>query len=195
MTSQKTILHIDSSARFDGSVTRALSAQIVERLSPGKTIRRDLTHALPHVTDSWIAANFTPADQRDSLQRDTLALSDQLVGELEAADEIVIGVPIYNFGVPAALKAWIDMVARAGLTFRYTETGPVGLLEGKRAILAVASGGTAVGSEIDFATGYMRHVLGFIGIHDVQIIPADRMMVGADTARARASAAIDALAA
>jgi FMN-dependent NADH-azoreductase len=113
-------------------------------------------------------------DQRSAAQRAALAESDALVAELAAADLLVIGVPIYNFGVPAALKAWVDMVARARLTFRYTENGPEGLLRGKRAYLVVASGGTAVGSEIDFATGYLRHVLGFLGIEDVQIIAADR---------------------
>ncbi len=88
---------------------------------------------------------------------------------MQAADTLVIGLPIYNFGVPAALKAWVDQVARAGVTFRYTETGPKGLLTGKRAIIAVASGGTEAGSDVDFATGYIRHVLGFIGITDVHL--------------------------
>jgi FMN-dependent NADH-azoreductase len=92
------------------------------------------------------------------------------------ADVLVIGVPVYNFGIPASLKAWVDMIARARLTFRYTESGPVGLLRGKRAVLVVASGGTAVGSEIDFATDYLRHVLGFLGIDDVEIIAANRVM-------------------
>ena len=166
-----TVLHIDSSARTTGSVTRDLSAEIVGKIG-GDVIRRDLKDALPQITEAWVGANFTPADQRDDLQRDTLALSDTLVKELQDADTIVIGVPIYNFGVPAALKAWIDLVARAGVTFKYSETGPVGLLEGKRAVLAIASGGTGVDSEIDFATGYMRHILGFIGIHDVEVIAA-----------------------
>ena len=189
-----TTLHIDSSARTEGSVTRDLSARIVARLG-GAVIRRDLNVALPHITEGWVTANFTPADQRDEIQRDTLALSDALVDELKAADTIVIGAPLYNFGVPAALKAWIDLVARAGLTFRYTENGPVGLLDGKRAILAIASGGTGVGSEIDFATGYLRHVLGFIGITDVQVIAADRVMSGGDAAIAHAVAEIDRIAA
>ncbi|MEO0766962.1 MAG: NAD(P)H-dependent oxidoreductase [Pseudomonadota bacterium] len=189
-----TTLHIDSSARFQGSVTRDLSAQIVAKFG-GPVIRRDLSEALPQITENWVNANFTPADQRDATQIDTLALSDQLVDELKAADTIVIGVPVYNFGIPAALKAWVDLVARAGLTFKYSETGPVGLLEGKRAILAVATGGTPVGSDIDFATGYMKHVLGFIGIHDVQIIAADRVMAQGEEAMASAKAEIRKLAA
>jgi FMN-dependent NADH-azoreductase len=112
----------------------------------------------------WVTANFTPPEERGEAERAALAESDALVAELKAADVLVIGVPIYNFGIPAALKAWVDLVARARVTFRYTEQGPVGLLTGKRAYLAVASGGTPVGSAIDFATGYLRHVLGFLGI-------------------------------
>ncbi len=189
----QTVLHIDSSARTENSVSRDLSARIVSRLEPNSVIRRDLRQALPQVTADWIGANFTPSDQRDPVQRDTLALSDQLVEELRAADTIVIGAPIYNFGVPAALKAWIDLVARAGETFRYTESGPQGLLSGKRAVIAIASGGTEAGSEIDFATGYLRHVLGFLGIHDVEIIAADRMMVSPDAALQSAAAAVEKL--
>ena len=102
---------------------------------------------------------------------------------------------IYNFGVPAALKAWIDQIARAGVTFKYTENGPVGLLDGKRAIIAVASGGTEVGSEIDFATGYMRHIMGFIGIHDVEVVAADQLMLDADAANSKAAEQIKSLAA
>ena len=189
-----TVLHIDSSARTAGSVTRDLSARIVGKLG-GDVIRRDLTTALPQITEAWVGANFTPADQRDDLQRDTLALSDALIDELQRADTVVIGLPVYNFGVPAALKAWIDLVARAGVTFRYTADGPEGLLKGKRAILAVATGGTPVGSDIDFATGYMRHVLGFFGITEVEIIAADRVMAQGEEAVAEARQEIERLAA
>lgn len=191
----KTILHIDASARRAGSTTRDLSGHVVQHLNPGRIIRRDLATPLPLLTEDWINANFTPADQRDEVQRDLLALSDELVGELQNADTIVIGLPIYNFSVPAAFKAWIDLVARAGLTFAYSENGPKGLLEGKRAVLAVASGGTAVGSEIDFATNYARHVLGFIGITDVDIVAADKMALDADAALASARDAVAQLAA
>lgn len=190
----ETILHIDASARLADSVSRQLSSRIVERLG-GDVIRRDLTQPLPQITQDWVTANFTPPEDRSTAQRDTLALSDRLVDELHAARTIVIGTPIYNFGVPAALKAWIDMVARAGLTFRYSDTGPVGLLSGKRAIIAIASGGTAVGSEIDFASGYLRHVLGFLGITEVEIIAADQIMINADQALAGAHERIETLAA
>ncbi|QBF29969.1 FMN-dependent NADH-azoreductase [Thalassococcus sp. S3] len=189
------VLHIDSSAREAGSVSRDLSAKIVAKLNATQVMRRDLNDHLPFVTDAWIAANFTPEDQRDAVQRDLLALSDQIVEEVLAADTIVIGAPIYNFAVPASLKAWIDLVARAGKTFRYSENGPEGLLSGKRAIIAIASGGTEVGSEADFASDYLRHIMGFIGITDVEIISADRMMVDPDAALATAQDALDKLAA
>ncbi|MGV6804830.1 MAG: FMN-dependent NADH-azoreductase [Ruegeria sp.] len=191
----KTILHIDASARRAGSTTRDLSAQIVQHLAADRIIRRDLATPLPLLTEDWIGANFTPADQRDATQRDLLALSDELVSELQKADTVVIGLPIYNFSVPAAFKAWIDLVARAGLTFAYSENGPKGLLEGKRAILAIASGGTAVGSEIDFATGYARHVLGFIGITDVDVVAADQMALNPEAALSNAQKAVAELAA
>ncbi len=190
----ETILHIDASARLADSVSRQLSSRIVERLG-GDVIRRDLAQPLPLITQDWVTANFTPPEDRSTAQRDTLALSDRLVDELHAARTIVIGTPIYNFGVPAALKAWIDLVARASLTFRYSDTGPVGLLTGKRAIIAIASGGTAVGSEIDFASGYLRHMLGFLGITEVEVIAADQIMINADQALTGAHERIDTLAA
>ena len=157
--------------------------------------RLDLAQDAPgFVDEQWLGANFTDPAQRTAEQRALLGPSDRLVAQLEAADVVVIGAPIYNFGIPAALKAWVDMVARARVTFRYTEQGPVGLLEGKRAILVMASGGTPVGSGIDFASGYLRHVLGFIGIHEVDVIAADRAMVsGAEAALASALAQLDAL--
>lgn len=191
----KTILHIDASARREGSASRDLSDRIVKHLGAGRIIRRDLAKPLPLLTEDWINANFTPADQRSDAQRDQLALSDSLVNELQDADTIVIGLPIYNFSVPAAFKAWIDLVARAGVTFSYTENGPKGLLEGKRVVLAIASGGTAVGSEIDFATDYVRFMLGFIGITDIDIVAADSMAIDAEAALSDAQKAVTELAA
>jgi FMN-dependent NADH-azoreductase len=137
--------------------------------------RRDLSHGLPFVDEAWIEANFTAAEERNASQRAALAESDALVAELEAADVLVIGAPIYNFGVPAALKAWVDMIARARLTFRYTENGPEGLLEGRKAYVVIASGGVPVDSAVDFATPYLRQALGFVGIRDVEIIAADQL--------------------
>ena len=156
-----------------------LSADLIgaleERHGSIELARRDLNKGLPFVDEAWIGANFTAAEERSADQRATLAESDALVAELKAADVIVIGTRIYNFSVPAALKAWIDMVARARLTFRYTENGPEGLLKGKRAYVVIASGGVPVGSALDFATPYLRHVLGFIGITDVEVIAAEQL--------------------
>ena len=194
MTTQ--ILRIDASARRTGSVTRDLNDRIVAKFENGGAVevtRRDLTDPLPQITEDWIDANFTAPDTRTDAQKDVLALSDSLVAELKAVDVLLIGLPVYNFGVPAAMKAWIDLVARAGETFRYSETGPVGLLEGKRAIVTVASGGTEKGSEIDFATSYLAHVLGFIGITDVVFVSADRLAIDAEASMAQAEAAIASL--
>ena len=191
----QTVLRIDASARRTGSESRALTTRIVERLSPDTVIHRDLATPIPAITEDWLTANWTPDADRSTAQRDLLALSDQLISELKVADTIVIGAPIYNFGVPASLKAWVDQIARAGITFKYSETGPKGLLTGKRAIIAIASGGTQLGSEIDFASGYLRHIMGFIGITDVQFVAADQLMVDAEASHAKADAALEALAA
>ncbi|KQZ64487.1 NAD(P)H-dependent oxidoreductase [Sphingopyxis sp. OPL5] len=188
------ILRIDASARNSGSTTRQLTDQLVARLVEqgygAAVTQRDLALTPPALlTENWVGANFTDDAERNDDQRAALALSDELIAELEAADTIVIGVPVYNFGIPAALKAWVDLIARARRTFRYTETGPEGLLKGKKAYLVVASGGVPVGSDYDFASRYMLQLLGFVGITDVQIIAADQQMVDGE-AIARATASI-----
>jgi FMN-dependent NADH-azoreductase len=190
----QTILHIDASARVQGSVTRDLTSTIVEKLG-GTVVLRDLKDGLPLINETWINANFTPADARTDLQKDALSLSDTLIEEIKSADVLVIGIPMYNFAVPAAFKAWIDLVCRAGQTFQYTETGPKGLLEGKRAVIAVATGGVPAGSDYDFTSNYLRHIMGFIGITDVEIIAADRIMAESETAIANAKSKIEDLAA
>ena len=173
------VLEVAASGRNDGSVSRKLSADLVgaleERHGTVELARRDLSKGLPFVNEAWINANFTAPEERSAEQRAALAESDALVAELKAADVLVIGAPIYNFGVPAALKAWVDMVARARLTFRYTENGPKGLLEGKKAYVVIASGGVPVDSAVDFATPYLRHALAFIGITDVEVIAAEQL--------------------
>lgn len=188
-----TILKLNTSARVAGSHSRRLVEDLVDGLSGPDTqvISRDLLASPPPLVDeAWIAANFTAPEDRSAEQRAALAASDALVAELQAADAIVIGAPIYNFGVPAALKAWVDQVARARVTFRYSEQGPVGLLTGKKAFVVVTSGGTPAESDVDFATGYLRHVLGFLGITDVEMIAADRLMSRADAALAAAQTRI-----
>ncbi len=172
------ILRIDSSARQDASETRALIDTLIDRIqaSADTTItHRDLAVDAPSfVNEAWVEANFTALDARSDAQAAELSASDTLVQELEAADVIVIGAPIYNFNIPGVLKAWIDMVARARVTFRHTENGSEGLLKNKQAYVMIAHGpgGTTIGSAMDFASPYLRHVLGFIGIHDVEFISA-----------------------
>jgi len=173
------ILEVSASGRRNGSITRELSADFIaaleDRFGSVQLTRRDLLHGVPFVDEAWIEANFTPDESRTQMHKDTLAYSDELVNELKDADVLLIGAPIYNFSIPAALKAWIDMIARARSTFRYTENGPVGLLKGKKAYLVVATGGVPVGSAMDFATPYLRHALAFVGITEVEIVTADRI--------------------
>lgn len=181
-----TVLLIQSSARAENSVTRRLAAQAAARFG-GTIVTRDLAEGVPLLDAGFVGATFTDPAERDVAQRAALARSDEMVAELKAADVVVIGMPIYNFGAPGALKAWFDQVARARETFRYTETGPEGLLTGKRAVIVAASGGTAVDSDIDFATPWLRFALGFLGIADVEVIAADRLM--AEPAKAEAAEA------
>lgn len=188
-------LLIHASGRQAGSTSRQLLAEVRTDLAAAgeNIVERDLaTTAIPFVDEAWIKANFTAEEDRTDGDRAALALSDSLVAELKGADQIVIALPVYNFSVPAVLKAWIDQVARARVTFKYTENGPVGLLEGKRALIVMVSGGTPAGSDIDFASAYLRHILGFIGITDVTLAAADRIMADADAAVERARTGIDA---
>ena len=173
------VLEVSASGRGSDSVSRMLTQDIIDALEAKSgaidLTRRDLNEGVSLVDEDWIAANFTADEDRTPDQQAKLAESDALVAELQRADVIVIGAPIYNFGVPAALKAWIDMIARARLTFRYTADGPEGLLTGKKAYIVIASGGVPVDSPVDFATPYLRQVLKFVGITDVEIIAADQL--------------------
>lgn len=169
----RTILRVDSGADHTGSVTRRLADVLVERLAgpSDRVVQRSAIEGLPLVTGSWVEAAFANGD------RSALALSDELIHELLSADELVLVAPVYNFGIPAALKAWVDQVLRAGKTFRFDEDGPVGLAPALRAWIVTASGSTRVGSDFDFNTPYLRAVLGFIGIPEVRVIAADGHMV------------------
>jgi FMN-dependent NADH-azoreductase len=174
----KNILRIDASMRKTGSYSRDLLDELIQQLNGEKNTSlkdkkittRDLADGIPLINEQWIEANFTAVEERTKDQKKSLIMSDILVDELNNAELIVIGLPIYNFGVPAAFKAWIDQVVRAKLTFQYTDTGPVGLLTNKKAYIIVASGGTQLGTELDFISDYIRHVLGFIGITDITFI-------------------------
>ncbi|MEL6570823.1 MAG: NAD(P)H-dependent oxidoreductase [Pseudomonadota bacterium] len=165
------VLHIDTSATLTGSVSRAVSAKTVKDLTPQQSTHRDLAGTpLPQVSEAWVKARLVAPEDRTAEESEILALSDTLIAELAAADTIVIGLPLYNFGVPASLKAWMDLVARPGVTFRYTENGPEGLLKGKKAIVVFASGGVPMGAPVDFASPHLRQFLGFIGITDVTFV-------------------------
>jgi len=190
-----TVLRVDASVRRTDSVTRDLTTRFVDGIAANTdaaVLNHDLADGLPLIDEEWVGANFTPDEDRTEAQRKILSLSDTLIGDIKAADILVVGLPIYNFGVPAALKAWVDLVARARVTFRYTENGPEGLLKGKKAYLLVASGGTPVGADFEFATSYMKQALSFVGIDDVTIIAADKMMVDAEASLSAAIGAIDA---
>lgn len=174
------ILHVTASIRSDESVTRKLGNRLVEQLAKANDasiVTRDLAaNDLPLIDADRFAANLTPPADRDEKQQALADVADALIAELQAADTLVLSLPVYNFTMPSTLKAWADLVARAGTTFRYTESGPEGLLTGKKAYVVIASGGTPIGSEIDFLTPWLRHFLGFIGITDVEIIAADGIM-------------------
>lgn len=177
-----TILRLDSSASGDASVTNSLSDLLIDTLAASEEsvdiIQRDLT-GLPSLDNALLVANNTPASDRTEEQAQAAATSDALIADLEAADTIVIGAPVYNFGVPGAVKAWMDLVARAGRTFSYAESGPVGHLTGKKAYIVVASGGVALGSEIDFGTPHLTMFFNFLGISDVEVIDATGLRLDA----------------
>lgn len=173
----KNILQVNSSGRYEGSITRKVSDLILTHLMEtnpqNQHITRDVATGLPFINEAWINANFIAADQRNDRQKETLGLSDLLVNELQEATHLVISAPLYNFGIPATLKAWVDLIARVQLTFHYNEEGkPVGLLKNKKAIVVMASGGVPLGSDWDKSTPYMKHLLSFIGINDVVFINA-----------------------
>ena len=160
--------------RRQKSVSRMLADEMVAALGARKSsinvINRDLAAGIGIVNAAWIEAERTSEENRTSDQRALLTQSDALVAELQAADDIVIATPIYNFSVPAALKAWIDLICRDKITFVYENDSPRGLLSNKRATVIVTSGGTLAGKDIDFTTSYIQHILGFIGVNDVTII-------------------------
>jgi len=191
-----TILKIDSSGQYEGSVSRKLTARLAARLmdEPNSTlIERDVATGLPVVSENWIGSNFTPKDNRSAAQAESLALSDALLSELRLADTLVISMPIYNFNMPAALKNWVDLICRVGETFHYTENGPRGLLEGKKAYVVMASGGVPLGSPADFASPYLTQVLNFIGITDIKFISATALQSDVESVLHAAENEIDSL--
>jgi FMN-dependent NADH-azoreductase len=188
------VLVVNSSGRAEASVSRLLVAELLAKLTAAHpsayVVHRDVAQGLPFVNDLMIGAFFTPGPARTPDQQASLAVSDELVAEIQGADVVVFGAPIYNFGLPAALKAYFDLICRSGLTFAFTASGPEGLLVGKKAYVVVASGGTEVGSAYDFATPHLRAILGFIGITDVTFFQADQLQVRGEAPIAQARTAI-----
>lgn len=166
------ILHVITSPNVAGSQSRKAAAHMLADINGVVTIRDLSETPLPQVTADWNAARLVLADDQNDAEAQTLATSNTLVAELHAADTIIIGMPMYNFGMPAALKAWVDLICRPKVTFEYTSDGPRGLLNGKKAIIVVASGGVVIDSAIDFATPHLRHVLEFVGITDITTVVA-----------------------
>ena len=186
------ILRIDSSARHDGSASRELATRLIERLGPDADVKvRDLAAGVPLLSESTLAAMWTPEADRTPDQQAQLSIADAFIAELMDADAVVIGLPIYNFGPPAAMKAWADLVARAGTTFRYTETGPEGLVANKPVYVIVASGGVPIGSPMDLSSTWLTTFLGFIGLTDVTVIAADQLNVDPEVALANARERVD----
>ena len=193
------ILHIDSAITGEASVSRQLTAQIVSKLkaaNPTASVTyRDLNEGVPAIDTDWFRAVRLAPEAPTAEQQKLIDTSDAYLREVQDADVLVIGLPIYNFTLTAQLKNWLDQIARAGISFRYTEAGPEGLLKGKRAIFAYTAGGTPFGSDLDFATGYLRFMLGFLGITDVEFVAADGLAFDRDAGLARANDALDKLAA
>ncbi len=172
----KTILRVDASMRKTKSVSRQLADEMVSslggRLHDVEVVSRDLSCGIGLVNDAWIDSDRTPEEMRTQDQRVILAQSDALVAELQAADDIVIAVPVYNFSVPAAFKAWVDLICRTNVTYVLENDKPRGLLANKRAFVVITSSGTLSGSDIDYTSGYVKHILSFIGIRDVTFVDA-----------------------
>ena len=188
-----TVLQLTTSLQGADGESSRLARDFVEQLGAREVIARDLAKdPVPHLDAERFGAFVAPAELRNEAQKRIAAYSDRLINELRRADTIVIGLPMYNFGVPSGFKAWIDHVARAGVTFRYTEKGPVGLLGGKKAYVFATRGGYYAGTRADTQTQYVRDILAFIGITDVEFVYAEGLAIGesvraASLAKARAS--------
>ncbi|HBP50358.1 FMN-dependent NADH-azoreductase [Pseudomonas sp. FSL R10-0056] len=179
------VLIIESSARQQGSFSRQLTQQFISQWQAAHptdqvTVRDLALHPVPHLDANLLGGWMKPEAQRSADEHASLKRSDELTDELLAADVLVLAAPMYNFAIPSTLKAWLDHVLRAGVTFKYTETGPQGLLTGKKAYVLTARGGLYAGSTSDHQEPYLRQVMAFVGIHDVTFIHAEGMNLGGD---------------
>ena len=196
----KKVLVLNSSLNGEQGNSTKLSQQFVEQLANNQQISvttRDLSdNAIAHLTQTEMAAWMTDANERSDEQKALAAISDDLIAELNDNELIVIGMPMYNFGIPSTFKAWIDRIARAGITFKYTEQGPVGLIADKKVVVLAARGGLYQGTDMDTQTKYLKDVLGFVGMTDVNFIYAEGLaMPGAEQSLEAAQNEIKAFAA
>jgi FMN-dependent NADH-azoreductase len=191
------VLLVTSSPRGAVSHSTQIARRLVDQLTsddpkPTVVVRDLFKEPLPHIGEDFVSALGTPADQRTAAQKIAIARSDELIGEIFAADVIVIASGMVNFGVPSTLKTYIDYVLRAGATFRYTANGPEGLVKGKRAFIVHASGGIysqGPAQAINFQDTYLKHVLGFIGVTDIEVISIEGIARGPETAQKAVTAA------
>jgi FMN-dependent NADH-azoreductase len=190
------ILHIVSSSRGNASYSNRVASNVVDELvrrdpDATVTVRNVATDPLPHIDDDFVAATRSPNGPQTERQRALLAQSDALVDELFAADVVVLGAPMINFTIPSTLKAWIDNVARAGRTFSYSEAGPKGLVTGKQVILIGARGGvySEAAKPLDFQIPYLKSVLGFLGMTEVEVLEVDGTAYGPEAAEKAVTAA------
>lgn len=182
------ILQVNSSARTEGSQSARLTQRIVERLRAARpdasvTLRDLASNPHPALDEAALQALFTDPSQRTAPQAARVALDDALIAEIQAADVVVLGVPMYNFGISTQLKNWIDAISRARVTFRYTETGPQGLLTGKKVYVALTRGGRYRDTPADSQVPYLRTVLAFLGMTDVQFFYAEGLAMGPQAER------------
>ncbi|CDF85398.1 FMN-dependent NADH-azoreductase [Pseudomonas sp. QL9] len=181
------VLVIESSARQQGSVSRQLTAEFIANwraAHPADEIKvRDLAvEQVPHLDADLLGGWMKPAAEQSETERAALQRSNLLTDELLAADVLVLAAPMYNFAIPSTLKSWLDHVLRAGVTFKYTETGPQGLLTGKRAYVLTTRGGVYAGGPLDHQEPYLRQAMAFIGIHDVTFVHAEGLNMGGEFA-------------
>ncbi|QRX83200.1 FMN-dependent NADH-azoreductase [Glaciimonas sp. PAMC28666] len=189
------LLHIDSSILGDASASRALTQEVVANLTAKESgievIYRDLSKDVTaHISGGTFVAKGTPAEQRSASQQQEVALGEAILNEFMAADVVVVGAPMYNFTVPTQLKAWIDQICVAGVSFRYTETGPEGLAKGKRVVIVSTSGGIHAGTPTGIAhEDYLKVVFGFLGITEIEVVRAHGLNYGPEAKEAGFAAA------
>ncbi|MEX0619145.1 MAG: NAD(P)H-dependent oxidoreductase [Pseudohongiellaceae bacterium] len=194
----KSLLLVKASVMSDASVSSQLADELVGELNTARvssgaapfrvTTRNFDENPVPHLDNGWLRALMTPEADRNHEQQAKVDYSDRLIAELQQADVIVLALPMYNFSVPSTVKAWNDHIARAGVTFKYTASGSIGLLGGKKVYLVVATGGIHEAGKTDFLQPYMTHFLGFLGLDDIDLITATGLNMG-DEARAAGLAA------